>query len=217
MSEVEIGPTERTYISVRAAIMAGEARPGQPLKPQELATAAGVSLAAAREALLRLTAEGLADRLPNRGFIVPAVTAERWWQLTEARSILEPAALRLAVARGDLEWEARVRAAHHRLARTAPLDDASGRVSDDWSRAHHAFHRALLEGSGNEVLLEGFERHWTASELLRRWSVPQVDGRDFAEEHRRLEQLALARDADGAAAALAAHVTLTLSHLLEPR
>lgn len=188
----------------------GEFAPEQPLKPQELATRHSVSLAVVREALLRLVGEGLAQRLPNRGFVVPATGAERWQQIAEARAVIEPAMLQMAIERGDLEWEARVRAAHHRLAGT-PAYDREGDVhySDAWAEAHRLFHRALLEGCGNEVLLSAFDRLWTDSELARRWSTVNNPGRDGAGEHRAIEEAALVRDAGLAADLLRSHLSRT--------
>lgn len=63
------------------------------------------------------------------------------------------------------------------------------------------------------VLLETFDRMWTASELARRWSAHGNPDRDGAGEHRRLEEAALARDADTAAGVLARHLTLTAAGL----
>ncbi|MCY1144307.1 GntR family transcriptional regulator [Actinoplanes sp. Pm04-4] len=199
--------SEKMYASLRAAVLDGEFEPRQALKPQELATRHGVSLAVAREVLLRLVGEGLADRRPNRGFAVPATGAERWQQIAEARSLLEPAALSLAVERGDLEWEAAVRAAYHRLAGT-PFSAGGA-----WAEAHRLFHRALLQGCGNDVVLETFDRLWTAGELARRWSYQADPTRDAAAEHRAIEEAALARDADRAAGLLRRHVLHTVAVL----
>jgi DNA-binding GntR family transcriptional regulator len=207
-------PSERAYAALRTAVLRGEVSPGQPLKPQELADRHGVSLAVVRESLLRLVGEGLADRLPNRGFAVPAMDADRWQQLAAARALVDPAMLRASIERGDLDWEVRVRAAHHRLAGT-PTHEHVGdpHYSDAWSAAHREFHRTLLEACGNEVLLEVFDRFWTAGELARRWSGSAMPGRDAAGEHRALEEAALARDADRAAEVLTAHVLGTASVL----
>jgi DNA-binding GntR family transcriptional regulator len=194
--------------------MRGTYSPGEALKPQDLARERGVSLAVVREALVRLVGDGLADRLPNRGFAVPQQSDQRWKDLAEARRVVEPATLRLSVERGDLDWEARVRAAHHRLARTPPYEPgADGAVTPEWSDAHRAFHRTLLEGSCNAVLLETFDRMWLAGELARRWSARRVPDRDGVAEHRQLEEAALARDADTAATLLARHVTATVAGL----
>jgi DNA-binding GntR family transcriptional regulator len=86
-------------------------------------------------------------------------------------------------------------------------------VSAAWSDAHRDFHRTLLEGSGNTVLLETFDRLWLASELARRWSGIRDPDRDHLAEHRRLEKATLARDADTAAAVLAQHLARTAAGL----
>ncbi|MEV3971310.1 GntR family transcriptional regulator [Streptomyces sp. NPDC050698] len=209
--------SEQVYDRLREAILQGEFKPGEALKPQELAGRHGVSLAVMREALVRVVGEGLAERLPNRGFAVPAFSDHRWQEIAEARRTIEPVVLRLAIEHGDLDWEARVRAAHHRLARTPLYAPQEGEyLSRAWSEAHRAFHRTLLEGCGNPVLLDTFDRMWTASELGRRWSAHRTPGRDVTDEHRRLEEAALARDADTAVRVLTRHLTQTAAVLAGP-
>ena len=206
--------SEQVYAHLREAIMRGQHAPGDALKPQDLAKERGVSLAVVREALVRLAGDGLADRLPNRGFAVPASSDRRWQQIAEARRTVEPVVLRMSIERGDLDWEARVRAAHHRLTRTPTHVPEEGEYySEAWAEAHRVFHRTLLEGCGNPVLLETFDRTWIASELARRWSAHRAPDRDGAGEHRRLEEAALARDADTAAEVLTQHLTQTAAEL----
>jgi DNA-binding GntR family transcriptional regulator len=211
-----VAPSVRAYESLRAAVLHGEFRPGAALKPQELAAQRGVSLSVIRECLLRLVGDGLAERLPNRGFVVPEAGDARWQVIAEARAAVEPAMLRMSISRGNLEWETRVRAAHHRLAGTPPYEhDDDVHFSDAWATAHHGFHRALLDACGNDVLLDTFERLWTASELSRRWSAARAPDRDYLTEHRRLERLALSRQGEAAADALVAHLTVTAAALAE--
>ncbi|MEU6552880.1 GntR family transcriptional regulator [Streptomyces sp. NPDC046915] len=208
--------SEQVYARLRDAIMRGDYAPGDALKPQDLAKEQGVSLAVVREALVRVVGDGLADRLPNRGFAVPAFSDRRWQEIAEARRTIEPVMLRMSVERGDVDWEARVRAAHHRLARTpvyAP--EESEYYSGAWAEAHRVFHRTLLEGCGNPVLMETFDRMWTASELARRLSTLRHPDRDGVGEHRRLEEAALARDADTAAEVLAQHLSQTAAGLTD--
>ncbi|MFF4570993.1 GntR family transcriptional regulator [Streptomyces sp. NPDC001410] len=206
--------SEQVYAHLRDAIMRGDYAPGDALKPQDLAKEQCVSLAVVREALVRVVGEGLADRLPNRGFAVPAFSDRRWQEIAEARRTIEPVVLRMSIERGDVDWEARVRAAHHRLARTPAYGPEEGEYySGAWSEAHRVFHRTLLEGCGNPVLLETFDRMWTASELARRWSAHRHPDRDHIGEHRRLEEAALARDAHTAAEVLTQHLTLTAAGL----
>ncbi|WP_406643115.1 GntR family transcriptional regulator [Amycolatopsis sp. WGS_07] len=209
--------SEQIYDRVRDAIMRGEVEPGQALKPQELAARYEVSLAVVREALVRLVGEGLAERLTNRGFAVPEFAAQRWQEILEARRTVEPEVLRLSVVRGDLEWEARVRAAGHRLARTQMyVPDEGSYYSAAWAEAHRLFHRTLLDGCGNAVLLENFDRMWTASELARRWSVHpahRLPVEDVLAQHEGLEQAALSRDPDVAARLLTGHLAATAAVL----
>ncbi|MFE5163560.1 GntR family transcriptional regulator [Streptomyces sp. NPDC056697] len=208
--------SEQVYAHLRDAIMRGDHAPGDALKPQDLAKEQGVSLAVVREALVRLAGEGLADRLPNRGFAVPAHSDRRWQEIAEARRTIEPVVLRMSIERGDVDWESRVRAAHHRLARTQPYVPGEGEYySAAWAEAHRVFHRTLLEGCGNPVLLETFDRTWTASELARRWSAQRNPDRDGVREHRLLEEAALARDADTAAEVLVQHLTMTAAVLTD--
>ncbi|MEU3193034.1 GntR family transcriptional regulator [Streptomyces sp. NPDC006992] len=209
--------SEQVYAHLRDAIMRGDHAPGDALKPQDLAKAQGVSLVVVREALVRMVGEGLADRLPNRGFAVPAFSDRRWQGIVEARQAVEPVMLRMSVERGDLDWEVRVRAAHHRLARTPEyIPDEGAHYSSAWAEAHRVFHRTLLEGCGNPVLLETFDRMWTASELARRWSAHRRPDRDGPLEHRQLEEAALTRDGDTAAALLVQHLARTANALVDP-
>lgn len=206
--------TVDVYGVLRDGILRGEFAPGSALKPQTLATSMGVSLSVVRESLQQLMGEGLAERHPNRGFFVPPFSDARWQQIAEARQTIEPVVIRMSIERGDLEWETRVRAAHHRLERTAVhADPRSHRVSDEWSAAHYEFHRALLDGCGNPMLLDTFDRLWMVSQLARQWAGPRDPSRDFVAEHRELERAAIARDADAAAALLERHVALTAAAL----
>jgi DNA-binding GntR family transcriptional regulator len=206
--------SEQVYAHLQGAIMRGDHAPGDALKPQDLAREQGVSLAVTREALVRLVGEGLADRLPNRGFAVPSFSDRRWQEIAEARRTIEPVVLRMSIERGDVDWEARVRATHHRLVRTPPYAPKEGaHYTAAWAEAHRAFHRTLLEGCGNRALLETFDRLWTASELARRWAAHRTPGRDGLKEHQRLEEAALDRDADTASAILVQHLTLTAAAL----
>ncbi|WP_433203218.1 GntR family transcriptional regulator [Nocardia sp. CA-107356] len=208
--------SERVYAHLRNAIMRGEFAPGDALKPQDLSRQHGVSLAVVREALVRLVGEGLAERLTNRGFAVPAFSDHRWQQIGEARRAIEPVLLRMSIERGDVNWEGDVRAANHRLARTPAFTPEDGEYySEVWAEAHRVFHRTLLEGCGNPVLLETFDRMWVASELARRWSTQRNPERDAIDEHRRLEEAALARDPDTAADILTRHLTMTTAALAE--
>src|ERR1700688_2237094 len=74
---------------LRQAILAGDMAPGQRLIEEELAGMLGVTRASLRGALFDLAAEGLVERIPNRGARVRVVTIAEAVAITECRMALE--------------------------------------------------------------------------------------------------------------------------------
>jgi DNA-binding GntR family transcriptional regulator len=207
--------TEQVYEVLRSELLNGILQPSQKLKMVELTDRFGVSQSVVREALTRLTEQGLLVATPQRGFRVRDLSVQDIAELTETRVQVESLALRLAVQRGDLQWETGVLAAHHRLERT-PVTRADETVSEDWSVQHRDFHQALLAGCGNRRLEAVATSLRDSAELYRRWYWVLTDDhqRDLAAEHRQLKDLALARDADQAIQVLTGHIDRAPSLLI---
>src|SRR6201987_1628175 len=104
---------EQGYDLLRSDLLNGVLHPGQKLRMFELTERFGLSQSVIREALTRLTEQVLLAATPQRGFRVRALSIEDIAELTETRIQVESLALRLAVQRGDLQWETGVLAAHH--------------------------------------------------------------------------------------------------------
>jgi DNA-binding GntR family transcriptional regulator len=87
----QAGEAARThaFAAIRQAILSGDLAPGRRLVEEDLASALGVTRQSLRAALLDLTAEGLVERVPNRGARVRVVTAEEAVAITECRMALE--------------------------------------------------------------------------------------------------------------------------------
>ena len=216
--QVAIAPvtrTEQVYETLRSELLNGVLHPSQKLKMVELTERFGVSQSVVREALTRLTEQDLLIATPQRGFRVRDLSVEDIAELTETRIQVESLALRLAVERGDLQWETGILAAHHRLERT-PVTRDDGTVSEDWSVRHRDFHQALLTGCGNRRLESVANSLRDSAELYRRWYWVLTDDHqpDLAREHRELRDLALARDADRAIELLAEHIDRAPSLLI---
>ena len=207
--------TEQVYDVLRSDLLNGFLHPGQKLKMVELTERFGVSQSVIREALTRLTEQGLLIATPQRGFRVRDLSIQDIAELTETRLQVESLALRLAVDRGDLQWETGILAAHHRLDRT-PVTRDDGTVSEDWSTSHRDFHQVLLNGCGNRRLESVASSLRDSAELYRRWYwvLTGDHQRDLAAEHRQLKDLALARDADRAIAVLTEHIDRAPSLLI---
>jgi DNA-binding GntR family transcriptional regulator len=214
--------SEQVYAEVRADILAGRLRPGERLRLAALTERHGVSLSVVREALTRLAgsglgAGGLVRAEPQLGFSVAALSVDEIEDLTAVRCDIEALALRRAVERGDIAWEARLVAAHHVLTNTPPLvADDPHRLSEEWAAAHADFHAALVDGCGSPLLRQLRRSLYDAAELYRRWSVPFDQGRrDVAAEHHALCEATLARDAERAVGLLTEHIRRTTRILLE--
>jgi GntR family carbon starvation induced transcriptional regulator len=194
---------------LREDLVACVLRPGEPLRLGVMREKYGAGLTPLREALFQLVAEGLVTMEEQRGFRVAEVSLEDLADLTEQRVFLEGQALRLAIERGDLTWESRVLAAHHRLAGTPMLEPGTATLTDAWTDAHRDFHRVLVDACGSAWLLRFREVLSDQAERYRRLSVLEKPDRDVAQEHRRLTEAVLARDAERAVQYLAAHYRLT--------
>lgn len=208
---------ERVYGGLRADILAGRHEPGQRLRYAELCARYGTSMGVLREALLRLAEQGLVKGQAQQGFQVTALSAADLRELTEARRELETLTLRCAILEGDVEWESRLIAAHHRLSRTPQLEpEDPQRLSDAWVNAHAEFHGALLDGCANQRLKSITAALRDSAELYRRWSIPLGNdpARDVGAEHADILAAALDRDIDRAIMHLGSHVNRTADSLL---
>ena len=203
--------SDAVYAALRADILAGRRLPGERLKFGDLGTAYDASVSVLREALTRLTAEGVVVSEPHLGFAVTSLSTDRLDELTDARLLLETTVFGRSVCEGDLQWESKIVAALHVLERTRYLDPGTERVSDEWALAHAAFHEALLDGCANRRLLQITLGLRNEAELYRRWSQPlgNEHDRNLVAEHREILDAALARDTERAAAALGDHIAHT--------
>jgi DNA-binding GntR family transcriptional regulator len=107
---------EDVYARIRADILSGQLQTGQRLRLAALCKDHAVSLSIIREALTRLAAEKLVRAKPQQGFAVIGLSTEELRDMTFARIAVESVALRRSIERGDIEWQGRLLAAHHRLA-----------------------------------------------------------------------------------------------------
>jgi len=93
--------TELAITALRAALFEGELSPGQRLVESDLAETYGVSRASVRAALIALTADGLVERIPNRGARVRVVSVAEAVAITECRMVLEGLCAAKAAERAD--------------------------------------------------------------------------------------------------------------------
>ena len=198
--------SERIYSRIRTDVILGRLAPGQRLTLDRMRSAYGTSIGTLREVLNRLASEGFVAAEGARGFEVAPASVDNLRELADMRLLLERHALRESFETGDIEWEAHVVAAHHKLAIVEKRMLAGERAeSEAWKRYDAAFHNALISACGSRLLLD---MHAAVYDKYLRYVVLAnvFRGRVAVNEHRRLLQCALARDWKGAQRTLDAHV-----------
>lgn len=195
---------------LRYEIVRGQLAPDTKLNIDELRDRLGVSHSPLREALSRLTADGLVRLESQKGFRVAPASLADLLDTTKTRQILESAAIKLAIAKGDDAWEGEIVSAYHRLEKSTlrgEFKDAKSR--EEWEKVHDAFHAALISACGLHWLME-FRN--TLYRQMARYRYLWLDldvYEDVDAEHRQLMDAVLGRDAKKASALLEEHIALT--------
>jgi DNA-binding GntR family transcriptional regulator len=137
--------------ALRRAILSGDVAPGQRLVEADLSSMFQVTRASARAALMDLTAEGLVERIPNRGARVRVVTQDEAVAITECRMVLEGLCAAKAAERVTDEQIAQLTRVREELTRATaePLK---------YSALNHELHRLIREFSGQQVAANLLER-----------------------------------------------------------
>lgn len=186
-------------------IVSGRVRPGEVLPREEsLATSLQVSRTALREALKVLSAKGLIE---SRAGVGARVLEERYWnqldadvlawrcasmptddfidKLVEMREIVEPAAAAAAARhRNDAQLAA--------IEAGFAMMDASTTL-DEWAKADLVFHEAVLQATGNELLISLFSVIETALGMFFVLSARNASNFKYSLPHHQKVMEAIAR------------------------
>ncbi|MFG3343409.1 GntR family transcriptional regulator [Glycomyces sp. NPDC048151] len=200
--------SEYAYQVLREQILSGALEPGQVLNQATLAPSLGVSTTPLREALRRLSTEGLVELGAHRDSRVAPLTAEEARDLLEMRRSLDPLAVSLAAERRTKED---IRAMREAAEGLQPLHYDP---SVEQLIAHRRLHAAIYRASHNDLLIATLDALWDKADRYRRLGleVPHTeDERDLkAAEHADLIDNIVAGDADGAAAVMRRHINTSL-------
>jgi len=205
------------YDRLRSDILTGELQPGFKLRLKDLIEKYDTGNSPLREALNRLSANGLVVREENRGFRVPLAGKHELEELTRTRCWLEEIALRESIQNGDSEWEERIVLAFHWLARAARSTRESDKhTSPEWEEHHREFHLALISACNSDILINFCsELHQRSFRYRNLAEVVAYRDRHELEEHDELQQAVLNRDADLAVELLMKHYAITSDILLQ--
>ncbi len=205
------------YDQLQTDILTGELQPGLKLRLKDLIDKYETGNSPLREALNRLSANGMVVREENRGFRVPTASSDELIELTRTRCWLEELALRESIKHGDSEWEESIVLAYHWLARSERVDGKKlNTLSPEWEMHHMEFHAALISACRSKLLMKYCAD--LAQRTFRYRSLSEVvEYRDRHEldEHRELQDAALNRDADKAVDLLMRHYEVTSKILID--
>ncbi|WP_394833409.1 FCD domain-containing protein [Pendulispora rubella] len=208
---------DHAFTLIRNDILSCRVKPGAKLKIAELCERYDFSLGSVREALSRLTGDGLVVAEPQKGYSVAPVSRDELVDLTRARVELEALCMADSIRNGDLRWESALLATLHRLRHLPERDpEDTSRLDDQWSTAHQEFHAALVSGCTNRWLLRMRAILYAQSERYRRLSVPlRTEPRDVNAEHHEMVKAALARDVAQARRLIEIHFETTTRLILQ--
>lgn len=211
--------SEKVYDLLRRDILHGELSPGEKLYIDRLSARYEIGALPVREALNRLSSEGLVLHRSHRGFLVAPISMSELEELVKTRIWLETLALRESMRNGDEEWEDALVVSCHRLARTQRLlpPGSDGEISEEWETRHKAFHMLLIERCGSTWLLEFCSGLMDQAVRYRNLSMNanpnQLRREGAAAEHQVILDAVLDRDAERACALLTEHYRTTLAGL----
>jgi DNA-binding GntR family transcriptional regulator len=158
---------------LRTLIACGHFAPGMRLGQTELAEQFSASRVPVREALKLLSAEGLVEHDPNRGFFIARFSTDEALQYFRLRDMVEDELLpTIRWPEPDELEELRVRAA-----RLEDLLNEGNR--NQWWSEHQAFHHLIFDLSPAKVFVREAMRYWSLTDRYR--ALVPLPRRDSAE------------------------------------
>lgn len=198
---------ESVYAKIREDIIKGQLPADTKLRIGDLRERYGVGTSPLREALNRLVSEELVISIGQRGFHVPPISLEELRDLTETRVLIETEALRRSIEAGDDAWEAGIVAAFHSLSKIEKNREIE---SEERERRNRAFHQALMASCPLKKLLQVHEVLYDLHGRYRAVAIGlDKKRRNLFDEHKKIFDAALNRDADAACDAARQHILLT--------
>jgi DNA-binding GntR family transcriptional regulator len=198
---------DSAYEAIRDSILAGRHPPGQQLVEARLAAELGVSRGPVREALGRLTEEGLLVDILHRGTFVREFEPADLIDIYNVRIGLETVAVRLMIG---AERSVRPLVSLIDDMRKAALAGDLGRLS----RLEFRFHETLCELSGNPLLKSVYRSISSQVQMvLSLDNASYADPQEIADEHVPLTEAIEAADEELAVERITQHIVCSVEPL----
>ena len=199
------------YNRLREDILSGELLPGKKLRTEFLRERYQVGNSPVREALNRLSSDGLVMREDQKGFRVQSVGRTDLLELVKTRCLIEEVALRESIKKGGDDWEEGVVLAYHRLSKVPrSLNETKYSFNAEWERLHRAFHVSLISACGSRWILGYCKQLRDQADRYRQLAVRFVyPKRKELDEHAAIMQAVIKRDSEKATELLCTHYDKT--------
>jgi DNA-binding GntR family transcriptional regulator len=196
---------------LREHIIQGIFPPGQQINESVLAGQLSTSRGPVREALQRLTQEGLLVSLRNRGVFVKELTIDDIREIYAVREAVELSSAKMLLAAGP----ERINLTSQSLKQS--LTDMEKQVTlSDWqaiARLDMQFHTSFVEGTGNSRLIRIYDTlaaesrmcilsWWATCNLQASYRRPDA----LVQEHQNILDLLQAGDSEGLQRAISHHL-----------
>lgn len=203
--------SDRAYSSLLEDIIEGRIASGTVLAEVEQAERLGISRTPLREALGRLTADGLTAPHGGRGVVVTDISLDRVAELFELRQALECQAASLAALRGDPSVFRRLQREFQSAAALLRNDDPT---RHDYYALVERLDAAVDQAAANGYLSQALRNLRVHLVRVRRLSKDNPERLlASAEEHATISEAIAAGDPVLAGAATAIHLHRSLQHL----
>jgi DNA-binding GntR family transcriptional regulator len=191
------------YEQLRSTIVSGELTQDSQIVQERVAEELGVSRTPVREALNRLSHEGLVGWIAGVGYVVNSLDDHDIAEIEQVRSALEPLAVKLALGNYTADHLSRASALIDQMADADPTD------VDAHFELNRSFHLAMTEPCGNSLLTTMLDELWNQP-INRRITGAYVRGVGNVErmitEHRRIVAAAADNDPTSLLALVADHL-----------
>jgi DNA-binding GntR family transcriptional regulator len=186
--------SEHAYEQIRDAIVVGELTPGGRIRDQDLAAQLGISRTPVREALRRLTDEGLVLTEPNSATRVAPIDRDQAAEAFPVLAVLHGLATRLGVPALTPKDDESLRRINRERRAALARGDALGAIALD-----DGFHGVLVDASGNLELARAIERLMPKIHRLDVLHFGALAHDEAEDDHEPIIAACAARDADRAA------------------
>jgi len=199
----------RIYSDLRSELLSLQRRPGEAISEAQIALSFGVSRTPVREAILKLSDEGLLEIYPQSGIFVSRIPIDALPEAIIIRKALEETTARLAAERATPSQILALRSVLERQREASAAGD-----SDAFHQADELFHATVADVAGYPGIWKFIQQVKVHVDRYRRLTLPQ-SGRipKVITEHEAVLIAIEAHDPERARQAMEAHLASLLENI----